>query len=266
MKAKRKQCMDESKRTVGGTNAGKIGDSTDMWGTSTVKPLQGSGRGDWFHHDKFGMFIHWGLYSEAAGVWNGKTYFGIAEWLMRQAQIPAREYAALADRFNPAEFNAESWVNLAKSSGMSYIVITAKHHDGFAMFESQASTFNICHATPFRRDPIRELADACQREGMKLGFYYSQYQDWHEPDAAGNTWDFPALGNFDRYLRNKALPQIRELLTNYGPVALMWFDTPGSISPAASQELLDLVRKLQPDCLVNSRIGNGLGDYARATA
>ncbi len=262
MKAKRKQCMDESKRTVGDTNAGKIGDSPDMWGAATVKTLRESGRGDWFHHDKFGMFIHWGLYSEAAGVWNGKTYFGIAEWLMRQAQIPAREYAALADRFNPTEFNAEALVRLAKSSGMSYIVITAKHHDGFAMFESQSSTFNICHATPFRRDPIRELADACRREGMRLGFYYSQYQDWHEPDAAGNTWDFPAPGNFDRYLRNKALPQIRELLTNYGPVALMWFDTPGSISPEASQELLDLVRKLQPDCLVNSRIGNGLGDYA----
>ena len=129
------------------------------------------------------------------------------------------------------------------------------------MFKSAASPFNIVDATPFRRDPIRELADACRKEGLKLGFYYSQFQDWHERDAAGNTWDFPKPGNFEKYLRTKAIPQVEELLTNYGPVALIWFDTPGSISPAASRELADRVHRLQPKCLVNSRIGNGLGDY-----
>jgi len=207
------------------------------------------------------MFIHWGLYSEAAGCWKGRPYYCIAEWLMHSARIPVREYEKLCGRFNPIKFDARTWVRLAKDAGMKYIVITAKHHDGFAMFKSKASPFNIVDATPFRRDPIAELAEECRKEGLKLGFYYSQFQDWHEADAAGNTWDFPVPGDFNRYLHEKAMPQIEELLTNYGSVALIWFDTPGSISKGASQELLDTVRRLQPDCLVNSRIGNGLGDY-----
>lgn len=233
-----------------------------MWGTSHVEAVSGDDRGAWFREGRFAMFIHWGLYSEAAGQWRGRTYFGISEWLMHQARIPLGEYEQLAKRFHPVDFDPDAWVRLAKDAGMRYIVITAKHHDGFAMFKSEASDFNVVDATPFGRDPIRELADACRRGGMKLGFYYSQFQDWHEPDAAGNTWDFPASGDFDRYLRDKALPQISELLTNYGPIGLIWFDTPGHISPAASQELFDHVRRLQPECLVNSRIGNGLGDYA----
>jgi alpha-L-fucosidase len=218
-------------------------------------------RGQWFTEARFAMFIHWGLYSEAAGVWDGRTYYGIAEWLMNKARIPVREYERLAERFNPVEFDAEAWAALAEAAGMKYLVITAKHHDGFAMFKSAASAYNIADATPFGRDPMQELAEACRRHGLKLGFYYSQWQDWHEPDAAGNDWDFPAPGDFEAYLRDKAMPQIKELLTNYGPVGLIWFDTPGSISLEASQALLDLVRQLQPDCLVNGRLGNGLGDY-----
>jgi alpha-L-fucosidase len=238
-----------------------LGDSPDMWGAARVRG-DGGERGAWFREGRFALFIHWGLYSEAAGIWNGRTHYAIAEWLMHAARIPARDYATLAARFNPVDFDAAAWVRLAQEAGMKYVVITAKHHDGFAMFKSKASGFNVVDATPFGRDPIRELADACRQAGLKLGFYYSQFQDWHEPDAGGNSWDFSVPGDFSRYLREKALPQIRELLTNVGPVGLIWFDTPGQISPEASRDLLDLVRSLQPDCLVNSRIGNGLGDYA----
>lgn len=239
----------------------ELGASPEMWGTGDIQPAADGTRGDWFRESRFAMFIHWGLYSEAGGVWKDRAYYTIAEWLMFSARIPVREYETLCARFNPVEFDARAWVQLAKDAGMKYIVITAKHHDGFATFKSRASAYNIVDATPFRRDPLRELADACREGGLKLGFYYSQYQDWHEPDAAGNSWDFSGPRDFNSYLRDKAMPQIEELLTNYGPVGLIWFDTPGDISREASQELFDLVRRLQPDCLVNSRIGNGLGDY-----
>ena len=239
-----------------------LGDSPEMWGTIQLRTQAGLDRGEWFRESRYAMFVHFGLYSEAAGLWNGRVYHGIAEWLMFMARIPVGDYEQLAKRFNPVDFNAAAIVRLAQEAGMKYIVITAKHHDGFAMFHSKVSSFNVVDATPFKRDPIRELADACRHVGMKLGFYYSQFQDWHEADAAGNTWDFPAPGDFQRYLKTKAVPQIEELLTNYGPVGLIWFDTPGTITPAASQALLDFVRRIQPDCLVNSRIGNGLGDYA----
>jgi alpha-L-fucosidase len=145
---------------------------------------------------------------------------------------------------------------------MRHMMITAKHHDGFAMFRSAVSPYNIVDATPFKRDPLQELAAACRAEGLRLGFYYSQTADWHEPDGVGNSWDWPGEGrDFKRYLRTKAMPQIEELLTNYGPLAGIWFDTPGPITPAESRELVELVHRLQPDCLVNSRIGNDLGDY-----
>lgn len=238
------------------------GDMSTLWGEKTARrSAAGAARGDWFRDSRFAMFIHWGLYSEAAGRWNGRTYYVIAEWLMHSARIPVKAYETLTQRFNPVEFDADAWVRLAKAAGMKYIVITAKHHDGFAMFKSAASAYNIVEATPFGRDPIKELAVACRKGGLKLGFYYSQFQDWHEPDAGGNDWDFGPQRDFDKYLREKALPQITELLTDYGPVGLIWFDTPGSISREASQKLLDMVRQLQPGCLVNSRIGNGLGDY-----
>ncbi|MHB8973022.1 MAG: alpha-L-fucosidase [Pirellulaceae bacterium] len=219
-------------------------------------------RGEWLKDSRFAMFIHWGLYSELGGKWNDKTYYGIAEWIMNRAQIPAAEYEQVAGRFNPTGFDAREWVKLAKDAGMRHIMITSKHHDGFAMFKSAASPFNIVDATPFRRDPLKELADACQAEGLRLGFYYSQTQDWHERDAVGNTWDWPNEGrNFQKYLQTKAIPQIEELLHGYGPLAGIWFDTPGPITPAESKMLVDLVHEHQPQCLVNSRIGNNLGDY-----
>jgi len=148
---------------------------------------------------------------------------------MNRAKIPVREYEQLAKQFNPVKFNAEEWVRIAKNAGQKYIVITSKHHDGFAMYGSKASKYNIVDATPFKRDSIKELAAACKKHGLKLGFYYSQTQDWHQPDGDGNTWDFKNP-NFAKYFREKVIPQVREILTQYGPVAELWFDTPKGIS------------------------------------
>ena len=221
---------------------------------------------EWWREARFGMFIHWGIYSVPAGEWNGKPVNGLGEWIMNRGKIPVNEYEKFAGQFNPVKFNADEWVAVAKNAGMKYIVITSKHHDGFAMFGSNLSRYNIVDATPFHRDPLKELAAACQRAGLRLGFYYSQTQDWHEPDGVGNDWDFPdeSKKNFQKYYDEKVLPQVRELLTGYGPIALIWFDTPRNITKEQSQQLADLVHKLQPDCLVSGRVGHGLGDYNSA--
>jgi alpha-L-fucosidase len=220
----------------------------------------------WFREARFGMFIHWGLYAVPAGEWKGKLIPGIGEWIMNRAKIPVAEYEQLAPQFNPVKFNAEEIVSLAKNAGMKYIVITSKHHDGFAMYHSKVSKFNIVDATPFKRDPLKELAAAAQKAGIKLCFYYSQTQDWHEPDAVGNDWDFKdeRKKNFAKYLEEKVKPQVREILTNYGPIGLIWFDTPRNMTKAQSQELVDLVHSIQPECLVSGRVGNGVGDYDSA--
>jgi alpha-L-fucosidase len=216
----------------------------------------------WFRDAKYGLFIHWGLYAIPAGQWKGKTVPGIGEWIMNRARIPVKEYEQLAKQFNPVKFDADAWVTLAKDAGMKYIVITAKHHDGFALFQSHASPFNVADATPFRRDVLAELAKACARQGMRLGFYYSQSQDWHEPNGAGNTWDFgpDSLKRYDEYLRGKAEPQVRELLTKYGPVALIWFDTPRMMTGDRAARFIRLVRTLQPNTLIDGRLGES-GDY-----
>ncbi|MFW6308816.1 MAG: alpha-L-fucosidase [bacterium] len=216
----------------------------------------------WWRQARFGMFIHWGLYAIPAGIWKGKEYDGIGEWIMHHAQIPVKEYEKLAREFNPVNFNADNWVRLADKAGMKYLTITAKHHDGFAMYDSEVSDYNIVDATPFKKDPMKELARACKEAGIKLCFYYSQDQDWHHPDASGNDWDFdPEEKNFENYFENKVKPQVRELLTNYGPIGMIWFDTPISISEEQSEELTEFVHELQPDCLVNGRVGHDKGDY-----
>jgi alpha-L-fucosidase len=236
------------------------GTSANMWGAE--KSVTNNMRGAWLKDSRFAMFIHWGLYSELGNKWNNTSQYGIAEWIMKRAKIPVAEYEKVASRFNPVGFDAKEWVQLAKDTGMRHIMITAKHHEGFAMFKSAVSPYNIVDATPFKRDPMKELAEACSIGGLRLGFYYSQSQDWHERDAIGNDWDFKeAEADFQRYLKGKAIPQLEELLKNYGPIAGVWFDTPGPITPAESKMLVDLVHKLQPHCLANSRIGNGLGDY-----
>ena len=220
----------------------------------------------WFREARFGMMIHWGLYSVPAGEWKGKLIPGLGEWIMNRGKIPVGEYEQLSKQFDPEKFNAAEIVRLAKDAGMKYIVITSKHHDGFAMYHSTVSKYNIYDATPFKRDPMKELADAAQKVGIKLCFYYSQTQDWHEPDAVGNDWDFKddSKKDFAKYLKEKVEPQVTELLTNYGPIGLIWFDTPRNITKEQSQELVDLVHKLQPDCLVSGRVGHGLGDYDSA--
>lgn len=218
---------------------------------------------DWFREARFGMFIHWGLYAIPAGRWKGQAIPGIGEWIQLRARIPNAEYEQLAKQFNPTKFDAEAWVSLAKRAGQKYLTITAKHHDGFCMYDSKVTEYDVVDATPFGRDPMKELAEACQRHGIKLCFYYSQTQDWHHPDGHANDWDFdPSKKDFDGYVREYVKPQVRELLTQYGPIGLIWFDTPLIISRELSQELVDLVHEIQPACLVNGRIGNDIGDYA----
>ncbi len=217
---------------------------------------------EWFRDVKYGMFIHWGLYAIPAGQWNGQRSPGLGEWVMFRSRVPVKEYEQLATKFNPVKFNADAWVQLAKDAGMKYMVITSKHHDGFALFKSAASPYNVVDATPFKRDILKELADACARGGIRLGFYYSQSQDWHEPNGAGNEWDFGSddKKDYDKYLRGKAEPQIRELLTNYGKVALIWFDTPRMMTGDRPHRFTRIVRQLQPDTLIDGRLG-AEGDY-----
>ena len=211
---------------------------------------------------RFGLFIHWGLYAIPAGIWRGKRVPYIGEWLMFREKIPVATYSKFAAQFNPRHFDAAAIVRLARDAGQRYLVITAKHHDGFAMYDSPSNPYNVVAATPWAHDPMRDLARECKKQGVTLCFYYSQDLDWHHPDGAWNTWDYDAKKkNTDRYLREKVYPQLRELLTNYGPVGLIWFDTPLTISPAQSGAIRRFVKKLQPGCLVSGRIGHGLGDY-----
>ena len=231
----------------------------------------------WWHEAKFGMFIHWGLYSLPAGEWKGRYYDGIGEWIMFKARIPIAEYEELAGRFNPVKFDAEAWAQLAEDAGMKYLIITAKHHVGFALYGSKADAFNIVDATPFKRDPMKELAAACAKRGIKFGFYYSQAQDWtapggamwegrHENDPIPDKprWDPRQEGDFDAYLTRKAIPQVRELLTGYGPIAVVWFDTPLKVmSVERAGRFEKLVRELQPQCLISGRLGGqSQSDYA----
>ncbi len=212
----------------------------------------------WWREARFGMFIHWGTYCIPAGTWQGKPIRGIGEWIQLIGKIPVKDYEKLATQFNPTKYDAEKWVLLAKKAGMKYIVITAKHHEGFAMYPSKASPYNIYDATPFKRDPLKELAEACQKHDMKLGFYYSQAQDWHHPGGAAmrGHWDPAQDGDMTEYIKNIAVPQVREILSNYGPVAVLWWDTPVDMN----KERADLLRpllKLQPNIITNNRLGGG---------
>lgn len=238
----------------------------ELWGETTGPQvrLANEDRGDWFSGDKYSMFIHWGLYSIPAGEWKGQTYYGISEWLMsnRVADIPVSEYEKLAGQFNPEAFDAKAIVQLAVDAGMKNIVITAKHHEGFAMYDSKSSEFDIADASPFKRDPLKELADAAQDAGIGLGFYYSQRQDWYEQGGAGIGWDSPKQKNdFVEYFNEKVVPQVTELLMEYGPIKTVWFDTPGAMTKDQSMQLVNLTRELQPAAMINSRIGNGVGDF-----
>lgn len=218
----------------------------------------------WFREAKYGMFIHWGIYSIPGGEWQGKPAPHGSEWIMRNMQIPLAEYRKLADQFNPQSFDPYYYVRKAKQWGMKYIIFTAKHHDGFAMYDSKVSDYNIMN-TPYGKDVVRQLADACEAEGITLCLYYSQMQDWEHPGGNGNTWDFNKdEKDFDSYFYGKCLPQVKELLTNYGKIGLIWFDTPYDMPIERCRELADTVHALQPECIINGRIGYNLGDYRQA--
>jgi alpha-L-fucosidase len=230
-----------------------------------VQQLSEPKRGRFLEWANYAMFIHWGLYAHIANKWEGKTYYGISEWIMfhDMADISVDEYKAVAREFNPVNFDAKKIAQLAKDAGMKYIIITAKHHDGFSMYHSQCNDFNIVDATPFKRDPMKELSDACREAGLGFGFYYSHGLDWTYP---GGTWgpetdDKGVKKTYDDYFVEKCLPQVEEITKNYGDIELIWFDIPLGVSKEYAQQLVDVVHRNQPHALVSGRVGYDLGDY-----
>lgn len=218
----------------------------------------------WFKEARYGLFIHWGLYAIPGGTWKETVRKrGYSEWIMYSEKIPRAEYAQLARQFNPTEFDADAWADIAKKAGMKYVVITAKHHDGFAMFDSAVTDYDIMDATPFKRDIIKELEAACHRAGLQFGVYYSVDRDWYRPTGQGserykkqtNTWDFPdsTQQDFDRYFEEIAYPQVKELVSNYD-IDLIWFDAIEMKSPGQIERLANMIRKESPQTLINSRI------------
>ena len=218
----------------------------------------------WWREARFGMFIHWGVYAVPAGTHNGKQIPDIGEWIMTHGKIPVKDYKAYAAQFNPVKYDPDAWVRLAKEAGMKYIVITSKHHDGFALFDSKVTDWDVVDATPYGKDLLRPLAEACRRHGVKLGFYYSQAQDWCHPggataDWAGGRWDPAQAGDMDEYLRTIAAPQVKEILSNYGDIATLWWDTPFEMTQARADMLVPLL-SLQPGIITNNRLGYYPGD------
>jgi alpha-L-fucosidase len=219
------------------------------------------------YEDKFGLFVHFGPYAQLAGNWKGEKV--TAEWIMHRAKIPIAEYETHAAKpFSPDKFNAKEWVDIAENAGMKFIVITAKHHDGYAMYDSE-HPYNLVDFSGFKRDILDELAKECAKRNMKLGFYYSQTQDWHESGGQGNSWDFPSnlkpAKEFDDYFQKKAVAQVEELTKKYGDIFMIWFDTPNQITAKQSRQLMDVVKKNQPGALVNSRLGQGYGHFEVAS-
>lgn len=237
-------------------------------------------RMQWFEDARFGMFIHWGVYSPLACTWDGKRYNGYGEHIQRMARIPVEVYKKeVAGKFNPQEFDAEEWIRIAKETGMKYFIITSKHHDGFAMYDSKVSDYNIVKATPFGRDPMKELRDACRKAGIKFGFYYSHAFDWGEKIGVGNDWDYDNPGGDKllggrnwwetrkefipiarKYVDEKALPQIKELIDNYDP-DIMWFDTPHKLPQEECIRIVKFTRDAKPDIIINGRAIAGFDCY-----
>jgi len=213
----------------------------------------------WWREAKFGLFIHWGVYSVPAGYYHGQPVAGAGEWIMNRGKIPMAEYQQFAKEFNPLKYDAEAWVKAARDAGMKYIVITAKHHDGFAMFATKASQWNIVDATPYGKDVLKPLAAACRKYGIQLGFYYSQAQDWNNGgSAADGKWDPAQEHDMDDYIDKVALPQVKEILSNYGEFpAVIWWDTPRDMNTNRAQKLYDAVHALRPNIIMNNRLGGG---------
>jgi len=259
-----------------------VDEAVNGWWTTSMKTVDQ--RIAWWREARFGMFVHWGIYSLPAGEWNGKQVNGYAEHLMRKEKITRTDYLGIARQFNPVRFNADEWISNVKKAGMKYFIITAKHHDGFAMYDSKVSDFNIVKQTPFRRDPLAELSAACKKQGIKFGFYYSHAFDWEHPDAPGNDWEYNNPGGdlllhgganwFDvhpellpkavKYVDEKAIPQIKELLIKYHP-DILWFDTPHKLPLSENIRILKAIRETDPNVVVNGRLArsatNLFGDY-----
>jgi len=231
-------------------------------GAAEETRVQRDARMQWWREAKFGMFVHWGVYSVTGGEYKGQKLPNSAEWMMNRGKIPIAEYEQYAAQFNPTNFDATAFVCQAKEAGMKYIVITSKHHDGFCMFHSKAGPYNVVDATPFKRDIMKELAIACREQGLRFGFYYSQAQDWHQPGGFGNNWDKTLKqATSDEYVRDKACPDVKQLLTEYGSIGIFWWDTPRKMSPEAFQSIFSLT-SLQPDVITNDRLGDDFpGDY-----
>jgi alpha-L-fucosidase len=234
----------------------------------------------WWREARFGMFIHWGVYAQMAGVYKGHEQArGGAEWIMNRMKVPVAEYKGVARQFNPTKYDPDAWVKMAKDAGMKYLIITAKHHDGFALFNSKASDWDVVDATPYGKDLLKPLAAACKKHGVKLGLYYSQAQDWGNaggsvarkemregwpnPDSAKidaytkehkGHWDpVQETKTFDQYINDVAVPQVKEILSNYGDIAVLWWDTPTNMTDDAAKKLQDLL-KLQPHIITNDRL------------
>ena len=230
-------------------------------------------RMEWWRDAGFGMFIHWGVYSVPAGIYKGEETKGIGEWIMHSANIPTAEYEEFVHQFNPTKFDAKKWVDIAKSAGVKYIVITSKHHDGFCLWDSKVTQYDIMDASPFKRDILRELTDACKAAGIKMCFYHS-IMDWHQPDAESKknyTHQNTENPDWANYRENYLKPQIKELIENYDP-AVLWFD--GEWIPEWTEDqgkdLYHFIKQLSPNIIINNRIGkgrkgmNGMNEYADA--
>lgn len=207
-------------------------------------------RMQWWHDARFGMFIHWGIYSIPAGVYKGEDIPGIGEWIMSTAKIPVEEYEPFGKMFNPVRFEATQWVKIAKDAGMKYIVITSKHHDGFSMWDSKVSKYDIVDFSPYGKDVLKALSDECRQQGITLCFYHS-IMDWHHPDANEAKWE--------KYREEYLKPQLKELLTGYGRIGVLWFDGEWTKEWTEEQgkDLYNFVRNLQPDIIINNRVGKG---------
>ncbi len=217
----------------------------------------------WWRDARFGMFISWGLYAIPAGTWQGKQIPGVGEWIMHWSAIPIPEYEKLAGQFNPVKFNADEWVKIARDAGMKYIVITSKHHDGFCLWDSKVSDYDVIDRSPYQFDILRALADACERQSIRLCFYHS-IMDWHHPDAQAPF--FPKYNdrkasnpNFPRYIENYLKPQLRELLTGYGNIGVLWFDGEWvkDYTSEMGKDIYNYVRNLKPDIIINNRVDKG---------
>jgi alpha-L-fucosidase len=261
----------------------EVKEALDGWWTAAL--ANRDERLNWWRDAKFGCFIHWGVYADPAGEYKGHTGGNYSEHIMRQLTIPRQEYLEeIVAKFNPTKFDANEWVKLIKGAGMRYLVITAKHHDGFAMYPSGVTKYNITDATPFKRDPMKELSDACKVNGVHFGFYYSHAFDWEHPDAPGNDWDYKNPGGdkhlFDekqgagykywydvhpelvpkakKYVDEKAIPQLQELIAKYHP-DIFWFDTSGKLPVSEQLRIVKAVRAADPNVVVNGRAARGMG-------